>query len=409
MPRYVERAAEDYLTGQQIVDQLGAWLAGQYQDAETALLRLIAERTRRDMTIDDPVRRVAAIQALRDEAERILAELDSEDLARRVIQVATTEGETAALEQLGIGQAARNATGGAVWAGQQLPFATGITPTSAIAAAQLGLELTSALEDVRLRMLRATPDIYQQTIARYAGQIILGTDTTRKLRAQAVTEWLAQGIPGFVDRAGRTWTPGAYVEMATRTATNRAWLAAHQARWDAMGMQLVTIIRGADSCQACAAWSGKILSTNGVTGPIEARHATSGETITITVDGTLEQARAAGWNHPNCRCTLAPVFPGLSLPANESTYDPQAERDRERLRYLERRVRDFKQRSAIADGIGDQVAAKGWARRAREEQARIREHIAATGQVRKPYREQLAFSGTAPARRAPLALESPQV
>lgn len=409
MPRYVERAAEDYLTGQQIVDQLGAWLAGQYQEAETRLLRRIAERVARDMNVDDPVRRAETIRRLQADAARILAELDSENLARRVVETATREGEAAAIEQLGIGNAARNATAPAAWAGQQLPLATGITPTSAIAAAQLGLELTNALEDVRARMLRATPDIYQATIARFAGQRLLGVDTGRNIRAQAVTEWIAQGIPGFVDAAGRRWSPGAYVEMATRTATNRAWLSAHQARWSSMGLHLVTIIRGADSCKVCAAWSGRILSTDGRTGTIQAEHATSGEPITITIAGTIEQARAAGWNHPNCRCTLAPVFPGLSLPANDSTYDPQAERDRERLRYLERRVRDFKRRSEVAGGLGDELAEKGWARRARQEQARIREHIAATGQVRKPYREALAFSGTAPGRRAPLALESPRV
>jgi hypothetical protein len=404
MPTYVERATADYLTGQQIVDQLGEWLGGMYQDAETQLLAEIARRTARDMTTDALTDRAATIIALREAAERIMAGLNSEELARRVVDTAIREGETAAIEQLGLARAAAGSTRPVMWQGGQIPFSTGITQSSALSAATLGLELTNALTDVNARILRAVPDIYQQAIARFVGPRLLGTETGRQLRTRALADWLAKGIPAFVDRAGRRWSPGAYVNMATRTATNRAWLDAHMNRWSGMGLELVTIIRGADSCQACAAWSGLILSTGGQTGTITAQHAISGEPITIEVRGTLASARAGGWNHPNCRCTLAPVFPGLSLPADESTYDPQAETDRERLRYLERRTRGFKQRAEIASGAGDDVAAAAFRRRAREEQARIREHIARTGQVRKPYREALGYSGNVPPRPSPAAI-----
>lgn len=400
MAVYAERAAADYLTGQEIVEKLGAWLAGQYAAAETELLAEIARRVRLDLSTDDPVRRAAVILELRTATERMLAELD-DDMARRAVETAMREGEAAAIEQLGLTRQS-----GVYAALTEQAGAVPLTPGSVLAAGQIGLELTSALDDVRRRILRAVPDVYQEVVARFAGQRLLGVTTGRQSRTRAVATFLARGIPAFTDQAGRNWTIGAYTEMATRTATNRAWLGAHEQRWGAMGLHLVTIVRGSDSCARCAAWSGKILSTNGVTGTIQAEHATTGQPVTIEVVGTLASARAGGWNHPNCRCTLTPVFPGLSLPANDTTYDPAAERNRERLRYLERRVRDFKRRAEIAAALGDDVAAAYYRAQVRAEQARIRALVEETGQVRKPYREALSYSGYAPARTAPAAIEA---
>ena len=406
MPLYVERANADYLTGQQIVEQLGAYLAGQYQAAEADLLVEIARRVALDMNADSPTRRVESVRRLRAAAEKAIAEIGSEEAARRVVATAMREGEAAAIEQLGFARAAAGGTTPALnrEGTAALPFSTGLSQGSAIAAAQLGLELTSTLEQMNARILRAVSDVYQQTIARFAGQRLLGVTTGRQAQNRAVVDFLANGITGITYRDGKRMTMGAYAEMATRTATNRAWLGAHVARWAAADLHLVTIVRGVDSCPGCAAWSGRVLSTDGRTGTIEAEHATTGERVTIEITGTIEQARAGGWNHPNCRCTLAPVFAGLSLPANDSTYDPQQEKDRDRLRYLERRTRAFKLRGELSSAMGDDVSAASWRRRARAEQSRIREHVANTGQLRKPYRESASFSGVAPVPNTPPAL-----
>lgn len=409
---YTERADADYLTGQQIVDQLGAYLAGRYQAAETHLLEEIARRVKLDMNTVDAVRRLESIRALQAVAAEVIAELNTEELARQIVETAIREGEAAAIEQLGFTRAAANGTTIATGAGGvDLPFATGLTPGAALASAQLGLQLSNALTDMNARILRAVPDLYQETIARFAGERLLGVTTGRQAQTRAVADFLSNGLRGFTDTAQRRWTIGSYVEMATRTATNRAWLDAHVSRWDTTPvgydtagapLHLVTIVRGSDSCAECAQWSGKVLSTDGRTGTIEAVHATTGQPVTVTIVGTLADARAGGWNHPNCRCTLAPVFPGLSLPANDSTYDPQAEKDRERMRYLERRVRAAKLRQSIAGGLGDDFTAAQYGRVVRYEQSRIRDHVKASGQVRKPYREALSFSAGAPRTLAPL-------
>lgn len=412
MARYAERAAADYLTGQEIVEQLGAWLGGLFTGLETTLLEEIARRVARDLPIDDQRRRADTIRELEAAAREALDAINTEELARRVVQTAIVEGEAAAIEQIGFTQAARGGVATAIAAdGTPLPFATGITPNSATAAAAIGLDLTNALQDVRARILRAVPDLYQTTVARFSAERVLGVVTRRSTQSRTIAAFLGQGLTGFTDRAGRNWQIGSYVEMATRTATNRAWLEAHQQRWASMGLHLVTIVRGLDSCRRCAEWSGRVLSTNGVTGTVTAAHATTGEPVDIVIHGTIDQARAGGWNHPNCRCTLAPVFPGLSLPANDSTYDPEAEKARDRLRALEREVRAAKRQAAIAEGMGDEVAAAAYRAQARDAQRRIREHVAETGQLRKPYRESLSWSGDQPrgggARPVPVTSPTP--
>lgn len=401
MARY--QPSPEIPTALDVIEELGAFMGGRYTAAENRLLAEIARRVKLDMNTDNPTRRLTAIRELRAEAERVMAELATEDAARRVVTIAAEQGEATALHQLGIGNAAAagafpDALGPT---GNVLPFATGLTPQGALAAAQIAFDLTSSLADARQRILRATPDLYQRTVAQFAAQRTLGVGTGREVRTRTVADFLDQGIGGFTDAAGRRWSMGAYAEMATRTATNRAWQGASIARWQASGIRLASPVRGSDACPKCAAWSGKVLSTDGTpAGQVELEHATERRRVMVTIDATIEQARSAGWNHPNCRCTLAPVFPGLSRPTGDTTYDPQAEADRERLRYLERRVRSFKRREEIAAGLGDDVAARQYRRRARAEQRRIREHVAATGQVRKNYREQLSFGGysTAPTR-----------
>lgn len=411
MALFRERAQADYLTGQELVDQLSLWLAARYQSVETHLLAEIARQVAAELDGTATVSRLAAIRRLQAAAQEAFAQLDSAATARQVIQTAFLEGEAAALEQLGFAQAA---AGGVqqvdivpgVPVGGVVPFATGITPSSAIASATIGMQLQSDFDDLAARVIRLTPDKYQQTVARFASEQVLEGGTHRAAQARAVQSFLADGISGFIDSSGRNWRIGSYTEMATRTATNRAWLEAHMNRWTGMGLNLVTIVRGGDACARCAAWSGKVLSMDGsLSGPVQAVHSTTGEPITITVEGSVASARAGGWNHPNCRCTLTPVFPGLSLPVNDSTYDPQAEKNREKLRYLERRVREFKSRALVAEAMGDDVSAAFWRSQARAEQARIRDWVEQTGQVRKPYREQLSFAtGRVPAPVPPIAV-----
>jgi hypothetical protein len=111
-------------------------------------------------------------------------------------------------------------------------------------------------------------------------------------RLQAAQEMLdglaANGITGFTDKAGRNWDLATYAEMATRTAVSSAWDDMQADAAIRSGLDLVeTGTHSTEgSCPLCIPWLGRKLSLTGATAGYD----------------TIEDAKAAGWRHPNCRC-----------------------------------------------------------------------------------------------------------
>lgn len=375
---------------EEIIEELSLTLARTYRDAEDTLIREVAARAIRDMrlaaqldTADARARnrllaelaayRATSARELQGEAVALVERLRRSGLAERIIEIAAREGEAAAVAQMGLA-----ATHGAV------------TGTASQATAMVALNLQNRLEILNQRITRYPQDAYQRITALYSPQTILGVTTSRQQQAAAVQRFLAEGIPAFTDRAGRRWTIGAYAEMAGRTSVNRAYNDAGVWRQQQSGLNLVTVVRGLDSCRKCAAWAGKILSTDGTpAGPVILPHQTEDRSVAVQVDGTVEGARAAGWGHPNCRCRLVPYMPGLTIPQADTTYDEAAEKERAEQRKLEREIRAAKRREASAMTDTDRAKA---ARDVRDAQADMREFIGRTGRKRASYREQLHFA-----------------
>ena len=375
---------------EEIIEELSLALARIYRDAEDTLIREVAARAIRDMrlaaqldTADARARnrllaelaayRATAARELQGEAVALVERLRRSGLAERIIEIAAREGEAAAVAQMGLA-ATHGAVGG----------------TAAQATAMVALNLQSRLEILNQRITRYPQDAYQRITATYSPQTILGVTTSRQQQAAAVQRFLAEGIPAFEDRAGRRWTIGAYAEMAGRTSVNRAYNDAGVWRQQQSGLNLVTVVRGLDSCRKCAAWAGKILSTDGTpAGPVILPHQTDDRSVAVQVDGTVEGARASGWGHPNCRCRLVPYMPGLTIPQADTTYDEAAEKERAEQRSLEREIRAAKRREASAMTDTDRARA---ARDVRDAQHDMREFIARTGRKRQSYREQLHFA-----------------
>lgn len=382
-----------------LVEELSLYLTARYRDAEDTLIREVAVRAARDFRLASllptaqvgagltaverrrrnrimaelAAARAQAARELQARAVQIVSDLRSEDLARRVIGIAAAEGEAAAAAAL--------------------RFVPGVAPvagTAAQAVAMVALSLQSRLEALHERLTRYPQDAYQRVVALYSPDTLLGATTSRVQQARAVQRFLAEGVTGFVDRGGRRWTVGAYAEMAGRTTVNRAFNDAGIWRMGQAGVHLVTIVGGADACKRCAPWIGKILSTDGTpAGPRILPHATAGQAVTVDVAGTIEQARAAGWNHPNCRDKAVGYLPGLTIPQADFQYDAAAEKERSDQRALEREIRAAKRREASAMTDTDRRKA---AREVREAQADMRDFIRRTGRNRASYREQLHFA-----------------
>lgn len=396
-----------------IIEELARELGLAYRTAEDTLIREIATRAARDAQLagllpttvlpggltaaerkrqnlilaELAITRANSIKELEQIAASLVDDIRVRDLANRVVEIAAREGEAAAAAQLGFGPRRPTAPVPFFNGAAPLPILTG--GSSAQAVAMVAVSLQNRLEVLNQRITRFPQDAFQRIVAIHSPSTILGVTTSRIQQAATVQRFLAEGIPAFHDVSGRRWTIGAYSEMAGRTSVNRAYTDAGVWRMQQSGLNLVTVVRGLDSCRKCADWAGAVLSTDGTTGQVTLPHATQDTTVTVTVRATVDQARNAGWGHPNCRCRLVAYFPGLTIPQGDTTYDEEGEKERAQQRALEREIRAAKRREATAINDTDRRRA---AADVREAQANMRDFIKTTGRNRDSYREQLAFA-----------------
>ncbi|MEU5847447.1 phage minor capsid protein [Saccharopolyspora shandongensis] len=363
----------------EVIEQLARDILALFTQTEARLLGEIARRARAGQ--DTPAwaaEKAAAAREMRLAAERILAQLSGQagQAAAEALLAAYQAGAARALAQL--------YALGALDA-DQLAHLRDVIP-GMDAATLLAADLTSRLEAMFLRILRWTQDAFQTAIAAAAPAQLLGTATTHTAQRSAWDRLAADGVTGFVDRAGRTWNLASYVEMATRTATGRAWNDGHLARMEQADIDLVTVSRTTDGCALCSRWEGRILARSGETGDHSVDNELTGKPMTVDIAATVDDARAQGLMHPNCRHTFIPYIPGVTVLPEPVEHDQDAENEREHLRALERKVRREKRKEAAAL---DDTAARLARAKIRDLQAEIRQHVAETGLNRKRYREQI--------------------
>lgn len=344
-----------------------------YAEAEYQLAASIARRTVKGISETD--------WALIQQREIQLFRREAEQLMNRVTN-AGGEATQKAIEgaaQIGQGEAARE-----IASIIKKPIAVGTRRTVPAAISLMASEARYNLAKTTPHILRSAEDDYRQIVARVAGNVVTGALTQRQALQQALNEFSAKGIKSFRDRAGREWSMAAYAEMATRTATTRALVAAHTDQLVAEGYNLVIVSDNPQECKLCRPFEGKVLSI----GP--------GKVQSKRVFDTLDNARSEGLYHPNCRHSHTLYQPGITKPPQD-TADPQGEKDRDKLRYLERQVRGAKMREATA--VTPEGAAKAKAQ-IKYYQSLIKQHTDTTSAKRRRDREQLLFGRAGEARPA---------
>lgn len=358
----------------QVLEAIIREVTGIYAATEERLIQSVALELRaRDITEQAP--RLAAVQRLRAAGEAAAAEVQEQagPLADDVIMRALSSGESFA-------EAWTRAVLGDL-PGQRLAHGT-------IATSLLAQDLHNRFEDVTRRILRWPDDTYRQVIAQTVPGVLIGGDTGRQAQVRAWRDLRRAGVTGFIDSADRRWNLATYVEMATRTATRRAFMDSNLATLSSYGIDLVTPIGGTGMCDACGRWVGKVLSQGGSgTRTVKVPHSTRDTTVTVRVAGSVDDAIADGFQHPNDRCTLVGYFPGMNQ-ATGPDWTRESEDAQARLRALEVEVRKSKRDEA---GALNEEEAKAARRKTRALQARIRDHIDKTGEPRRREREQLNY------------------
>lgn len=186
----------------------------------------------------------------------------------------------------------------------------------------------------------------------------IGTQSIQNAVSGAIKAFLRAGITGFVDSAGRTWTPEAYVNMVTRTTMHNAAIQATQIEAAGYGVHVFQVSSHKGARPLCAPYQGRFYSWGA-----------TGGTVYDLYDNPIayEPLSATSYGEPaglfgiNCGHFPIPFVDRLSLPYS-SAQALETEKEREadarlyklfqRQRALERRVRETRRAQAAYKAAG---------------------------------------------------------
>src|SRR5690606_10155240 len=147
-------------------------------------------------------------------------------------------------------------------------------------------------------------------------------------------------------------------------------------------------------------WSSDVCSSDLPAGArtVEVEHATEDDVmVPVRVAGSLDEARAAGLQHPNCRHSTSAYTPGITKVGNADP-DPEGYEAGQRQREIERTIRKYKRRAAAAVDPAEERAANAMVRKW---QQTMRDHLAAHPDLRRlRHREQIGRAHVPPEQTA---------
>jgi hypothetical protein len=379
-----------------MVEDLAAGTLGLYQQAEERLLGIIARQLADGLDAPGWVeRKLAAVQAVRRASQGVVDELG---------RAVTLEVFDVVAEAYNVGHRSAVAELGAL-SDDARRLVDDVTP-NAQSVDRLAQETVDLLTERHRSILRNVNDRYRGIVSEVTATPLLGTGTRRQATQDAMQRFADEGIRSFTDRAGRRWQLTSYAEMAVRTSVGRAATEAHMRTLGDAGVELVTVSNAPRECPLCRPWEGKVLSITGSGArTVEVEHAIEdGRMVTVHVAGSLNDARLAGLQHPNCRHSVSAYTPGITR-VDQAEPDPEGYEAGQRQRAIERNIRKHKARAAAAVTPEAKQAATA---KVRQHQAAMREHLAAHPDLRRnPKREQPGASNL-PAPRRPIPDEAQQ-
>lgn len=348
-------------------ESLAGDLAAIYHLAETRLMEILAHQIMRG--IDDTTwteDKLLHIQALQQEASGFLAAMEGKtrDEIALALMKAYNRGDALARADLKLVDIVARNIGH-----------PGLPPVESMV-----LEHHNRVLGTHGAILRALDDTYRDIVFWASTQAAAGVDTRLGAARTALADFAQQGIKGFTDKSGRRWQMGSYVEMATRAAVGNAAVQGHIDRLVSNGQDLVVVSDAPQECKLCRPWEGKVLTLMGVEPPPKG----------VKVAGSLAEAKREGLFHPGCRHSISLFIPGVTkVNPHGPTPDPKGDKDRKKLRYLERQVRRWKRVAGVAAISNDEAGLDDAAARVRAYQTQIRNHVASTSVRRQRHREQL--------------------
>lgn len=214
-----------------------------------------------------------------------------------------------------------------------------------------------------------------------AMDLATGQQSYRQIVANTIRRLGEEGINAYVDKAGRQWTPEAYVSMDLRTTCSQTARKVVEEQGRDYGMDIILVSSHAGARPGCAPFQGRCYSMSDQSGTIKDANGNTYEYEPISVTG---YDPASGLNQDpaglfgiNCGHSFRYIEAGAFF-NREETLDTEAERRKnakvyaqsQEQRQIEREIRKYARESDLLKEAGLTEFAKipaGNARSARDE------------------------------------------
>lgn len=248
-------------------------------------------------------------------------------------------------------------------------------------------EYTRTVQDVTRRIGDPLSQETLDVLNKAAASVATSAETRTAAVRRAILDLNERGLSGFVDRAGRSWSPEAYVNMVVRTTVHNTAIQSTRARMEDYGTSVFQVSSHAGARPLCYPYQGKFYSWNNTSGEIQLG---DGSYVHYEPLDSTSYGEPAGLFGINCGHEPIPMVTGVSIPHAQDFVQDKAANEKEyqesqQQRALEREIRSAKRAVYM---LGDN-ATKADKDRVREAQAQMRDFIAQTGRTRRPDREQI--------------------
>ena len=227
-------------------------------------------------------------------------------------------------------------------------------------------------------------------LGKHATAEAIGSESRGQAIRSVLREFNETGIPAFVDKRGRKWTPEAYVSMTLRSTAGNVATESMMARMEDLGLNLIQVSSHSGARPKCAKDQGKIFDRNNGSGYVED---INGKKIRYYPWSSSSYGEPDGLFGINCGHHGLPFIPYVSRERWQPTEDFE-ENDREyrkmqTQRALERDVRKQKRLCSLYDEIGDKESFEQAAVALKSKEARLAAYTKQNGLARRKDREQV--------------------
>lgn len=195
---------------------------------------------------------------------------------------------------------------------------------------------------------------FVDALGQHATATTIGAESRQQAMQRCIREFNDRGIPAFVDKAGREWTPEAYVNMAMRNTARQTAEEMQTARCRDFGVNLIAIDSHAGARPKCAKDQGKIFDLNNDSGYTEDL---KGKRIRYYPWKSSSYGEPDGILGINCGHHKWPFIPGVNVhryfPTDDLDANNRLYKDTQVQRALERDVRKQKRECMLFDELDD--------------------------------------------------------